>query len=139
MPSTTLESEITQKTKELCQTILGHPSTQAARSRIEAFLADEKSRAQYEGVMAKGQELQQKQQSSVTLTGKEISDFEKDRDALLRNPVARGFLDAQEELHQVHASVSQFVSKALELGRVPEESDLDSGSCGQGCGCGHSH
>ena len=137
--STTLETEITQKTKELCQTILEHPATRAARSRIETFLADEKSRAQYEGVMAKGQELQQKQQRSVALTGKEISDFEKDRDALLGNPVARAFLDAQEELHQVHTSVSQYVSKALELGRVPEDSDLESGGCGHGCGCGHSH
>ena len=139
MQSTTLESEITQKTKELCQVILEHPSTRAARGRIESFLADAKSREQYEGVMAKGQELQQKQQNSIALTGKEISDFEKDRDALLRNPVARAFLDAQEELHQVHASVSQYVSKTLELGRIPEESDLESGGCGNGCGCGHNH
>ena len=139
MHSTTLENEITQKTKELCQVILDHPSTRAALARIETFLADAKSREHYEGVMAKGQELQQKQQRSVTLTSKEISDFEKDRDALLRNPVARAFLDAQEELHQVQASVSQYVSKTLELGRVPEESDLESGGCGHGCGCGHSH
>jgi len=139
MHSTTLESEITQKTKELCQTILDHPATKAARERIDNFLADQKAREQYEGVMAKGQELQQKQQQSVALTGKEISDFEKDRDALLRNPVARAFLDAQEELHQVHTSVSQYVSKTLELGRVPEESDLESGGCGHGCGCGHNH
>ena len=139
MHSTTLESEITQKTKELCQVILEHPSTRAALGRIETFLADGKSREQYDGVMAKGQALQQKQQGSVALTAKEISDFEKDRDALLRNPVARAFLDAQEELHQVHASVSQYVSKTLELGRVPEESDLESGGCGHGCGCGHNH
>jgi cell fate (sporulation/competence/biofilm development) regulator YlbF (YheA/YmcA/DUF963 family) len=139
MQSTTLESEITRKTRELCQTILDHPDTRAALKRIENFMADAKAREQYDGVMAKGQELQQKQQQSVTLTGKEISDFEKDRDALLRNPVARGFLDAQEELHQVHASVSQYVTKTLELGRVPEESDLESGGCGHGCGCGHNH
>ena len=139
MHSTTVESEITQKTRELCQVILDHPSTRAARARIDTFLADKKSREQYEGVMAKGQELQEKQHRSVTLTGKEISDFEKDRDALLQNPVARAFLDAQEELHHVHASVSQYVSKSLELGRVPEDSDLESGGCGQGCGCGHGH
>jgi hypothetical protein len=29
------------------------------------------------------------------------------------------------------------VSKTFELGRVPEESDMESGSCGSGCGCHH--
>ena len=137
MHSTTLENEITQKTKELCQVILDHPSTRAALARIETFLADAKSREHYEGVMAKGQELQQKQQRSVTLTSKEISDFEKDRDALLRNPVARAFLDAQEELHQVQESIHKYVNKTLELGRLPSEQEMESSSCGQGCSCGH--
>jgi cell fate (sporulation/competence/biofilm development) regulator YlbF (YheA/YmcA/DUF963 family) len=139
MQTTTQETEITLKTKELCQTILDHPATRAARERIERFLADDQSRTQYEGVIAKGQALQQKQQKSVALTGQEISEYEKDRDALLRNPVARGFLDAQEELHQVHASVNQYVSRTLELGRVPAETELESGECGHGCGCGHGH
>ena len=134
----TEETPITLKTKELCQAILDQPNLRSARQRIEAFLADEKSKAQYDGVMAKGQALQQKQQRSVPLTGDEISSFEKDRDALLKNPVARGFLDAQEELHSVHESVNQYVSKTLELGRLPTEADLE-GSCGHGCGCGHNH
>ena len=83
--------------------------------------------------------MQEKQQRSVTLKGEEISAFEKDRDALLQNPVARGFLDAQEELHQVHASINHYVTKTLELGRMPTEADFDSGECGHGCGCGHGH
>jgi hypothetical protein len=60
---------------------------------------------------------------------------------LLRNPVARGFIDAQEELQQVQRSVHQYVSKTLELGRLPTEEELDGGGCcGEnhgGCGCGH--
>ena len=139
MQTTTEESQITLKTKELCQAILDQPGLRAARERIEKFMTDEKARAQYDGVMAKGQALQQKQQRSVPLTGDEISSFEKDRDALLKNPVARGFLDAQEELHQVHETVNQYVSKTLELGRLPSETDFESGSCGHGCGCGHNH
>jgi len=138
MQTTTQESQITLKTKELCQALLEQPNLRSARQRIEDFMADEKARAQYDGVMAKGQALQQKQQRSVPLTGDEISAFEKDRDALLKNPVARGFLDAQEELHQAHESVNQYVTKTLELGRLPTEADLES-SCGHGCGCGHNH
>jgi hypothetical protein len=41
----------------------------------------------------------------------------------------------------VHQSINQFVSKTLELGRMPTEADFESegGGCGDGCGCGHSH
>jgi cell fate (sporulation/competence/biofilm development) regulator YlbF (YheA/YmcA/DUF963 family) len=111
-----------------------------ARDRIQAFVADEKARVQYEGLMAKGQALQMKQQRSEQLSGDEISAFENERETLLKNPVARGFLEAQEEMHHVHQSINQFVSKTLELGRMPTEADFESeGSCGDGCGCGHSH
>ena len=134
------DSAINEKTRELCQTILDQPQMRSARQRIETFVADEKAREQYEGLMAKGQALQQKQQRSQQLTGEEISQFEKEREALLSNPVARGFLEAQEEMHHVHQSINQFVSKTLELGRMPTPADFESEeSCGSGCGCGHNH
>jgi len=139
---TTQDSVITEKTRELCQAILDQPNLRSARQRIDSFVADDKARAQYEGLMAKGQALQQKQQRSQQLTGEEISAFEKDREALLNNPVARGFLEAQEELHHVHQSINQYVSKTLELGRIPTEADFEDehGSCGHdSCGCGHNH
>jgi len=138
MQTTTQEDAITQKTRELCQAILDQPELRAARQQIEKFAADSKTREQYEGLVAKGEVLQQKQQRSQSLSPDEINAFEKDRDALLSNPIARGFLDAQEQLHNVHASISQYVGKTLELGRIPTASDLDSG-CGDGCGCGHNH
>ena len=138
MQPTTQEDTITQKTKELCQAILDQPELRAARQQIEKFTADSKTREQYEGLVAKCEVLQQKQQRSQQLSPDEINAFEKDRDALLSNPVARGFLDAQEQLHSVHASISQYVGKTLELGRIPTASDLDAG-CGDGCGCGHNH
>jgi|SRR5581483_6543129 len=135
---TMTESSITQKTKELCQAILDQAELRAARQRIQTFIADEKARTQYESVMARGQALQQKQQQSQPLSGDEISGFEKERDALLSNPVARGFLEAQEELHNVHDAINQYVSKTLELGRLPTDKEMENG-CGDGCGCGHNH
>src|ERR1041385_5389681 len=138
MQTTTEESVITQKTKELCEAILAQPEIRSAFQRIETFGADNKSRAQYDSVMAKGQALHEKQHRSQQLTQDEISSFEKDRDALLANPVARGFLEAQDQLQDVHKSVSKYISKTLELGSLPTEADLEEhGSCGSGCGCGH--
>jgi len=111
---------------------------QALRQSIDNFMADEQTRAQYDGLIAKGQAMQEKQQQSVPLSGEEISDFEQHRDSLLKNPVARGFLDAQQELHEVQESIHKYVSKTIELGRLPSEEELSSGCCGNdGCGCGH--
>ena len=138
MTSTIEETVITQKTRELCQAILDEPSVKAMRQRIDSFMADEKTREQYDGLVAKGQALQQKQQSALPLSSEEISDFEQHRDTLLKNPVATGFLDAQEELHQVQDSIHKYVSKTIELGRLPSEEELGEGCCGHdGCGCGH--
>jgi cell fate (sporulation/competence/biofilm development) regulator YlbF (YheA/YmcA/DUF963 family) len=133
------ETPVLRKTKELCQTILEQPNMKSIRERIDAFMGDENSRNQYENVVNKGQALQQKQQQAERLTGEEIADFEKQRDQLLQNPVARGFLDAQEELHEVKHSIHQYVNKTLELGRIPSEADMQEGCGHGGCGCGHSH
>ena len=136
MESTTVESTLMEKTRELCQAILDEPSIRSIRSRIDTFMNDEQARGQYEQVVNKGQALQEKQQNAQPLTGEEIADFEGDRDALLNNPVARGFLDAQEELRNVQNSVSKFVNKTFELGRMPTEEDINEG-CGHGCSCSH--
>ena len=136
--STIEETSITRKTRELCQAILDEPSVKASRERIDAFMSNEKAREQYDGLVAKGQALQQKQQLSMELTGEEIADFERHRDTVLNNPVARGYLEAQEEMHEIQHSVQRYVKKTLELGRMPSEEDLEEG-CGHGCGCGHNH
>src|SRR5205814_1475629 len=128
---------VQEKTRELCETILSEPSVLAIRQRIDTFMADEKARGQHETVISKGQALQEKQQRSLPLSGEEISEFEREREALLANPVSRGFLDAQEELQQIQESIQQHVAKTLELGRVPGAEDLEGGSCGHGCGCHH--
>ena len=138
MEATIEETAITRKTRELCQMILDEPSMQALRQRIDTFMADEQTKTQYDGLIAKGQALQEKQQQSQTLSGEEISEFEQHRDSLLKNPVASGFLDAQQELHQVQESIQKYVSKTIELGRLPSEDELCSGGCGDhDCGCGH--
>jgi cell fate (sporulation/competence/biofilm development) regulator YlbF (YheA/YmcA/DUF963 family) len=100
-------------------------------------MGDEKARGQYENLVTKGQALQEKEQMSAPLSREEINDFEKQREAVFNNPVARNFLDAQEELQNVQATIQQYVNKTLELGRMPTDEDLSGGGCGHGCGCHH--
>jgi cell fate (sporulation/competence/biofilm development) regulator YlbF (YheA/YmcA/DUF963 family) len=137
MTTQTEENVILEKTKALCQTIVDHPTMTTIRRQIDTFLSDPNARGQYESVMSKGQALQEKQSKGGQLDGAEIADFEKHRDELLNNPVARGFLDAREELHEIQHSIQKYVSKTLELGRVPTADDLEDHSCGDGCGCHH--
>jgi cell fate (sporulation/competence/biofilm development) regulator YlbF (YheA/YmcA/DUF963 family) len=135
---TTLEnSTIAVKMKELCQAILDQSDFQNIRQRIDTFMADENAKAQYRELSEKGTLLQHKQQTGMPLDGQEITDFEQKREAFLNNPVAQGFLDAQQAIHGVQESVNQYVSKTFELGRLPQKEDFDEGSCGHGCGCSH--
>jgi cell fate (sporulation/competence/biofilm development) regulator YlbF (YheA/YmcA/DUF963 family) len=138
MEMTIEDSPVIQKTKELCQAILAQPNMRSIRQRIDTFMGDNQARSQYENLVNKGESLQHKQQMSMPLTGEEVANFEKERDALMRNPIARDFLDAQEELHGVRHSVQQYVNKTLELGRLPTEEEMN-GCCGGhgGCGCSH--
>ena len=136
METATEDSVIIQKTRELCQAILEQPEFVALRRDLDAFLNDEAAKLQYQIVSEKGGALQHKQQTGGMLTAEEIADFEGARDAMVNNPVARGFLDAQQEIHRVQESVGQYVSKTFELGRLPTTEDFGSG-CGPSCGCSH--
>lgn len=128
---------VLEKTRELCAALAAEPGIISIRQRINAFIQDDRSREQYETLMATGQRLQEKQQRAQPLSAEEIEEFERQRDALLANPIARGFLEAQDELHSLQDSIHQHITKTLELGRVPEPEDFEDGSCGPGCGCGH--
>jgi cell fate (sporulation/competence/biofilm development) regulator YlbF (YheA/YmcA/DUF963 family) len=128
---------VLQKTKELCQAILDQPAMASARLSVSAFLDDERARTQYQDVMTRSEELQRTQQSGLPLSPEELSAFEDSRHQLMSNPVARSFLDAQEQMRQVHQTVNEYVGKTLELGRLPTSEDFHSECCGDGCACEH--
>lgn len=130
---------IETKTKDLCEAILEQIKTDGIRTRIDTFLSDATARSAYETLMSKGHALQEKQHSGQTLEPAEIAAFEKDRDALLKNPVATGFLDAQEEMHGIQECVQKRIAKTIELGRIPTAEDLSAGGCCGGGGHGHDH
>jgi len=134
---TTTQDSVQQKTRELCQAIVEQPEFQEMRRHVEAFLSDESAKTLYQSVMEKGELLQHKQNMAAPISNDEIAAFEKDRDALVKNPVARGFLDARQQMQKVQESVGQYVAMTFELGRLPTDEDMNGGSCGEGCGCHH--
>jgi cell fate (sporulation/competence/biofilm development) regulator YlbF (YheA/YmcA/DUF963 family) len=131
----TKETLVIQKTRELCQTIVDQPEFQDIRRRIDTFMADEEAKNCYQSVVEKGELLQHKQQMGVPLSSDEVAVFEKERETLVNNPIARDFLEAQQDMQKVQASVGQYVAKTFELGRAPTDEDFSSGCCDSGCGC----
>jgi len=135
MTMTAEDSSILDKTKELCQSILDHPDFQSIRRDIDTFMGNDGAKEQYQALVEKSEELNHKQQQGVRLTQDEITAFETQRERVVSNPVASNFIKAQQEVHGIQESVNKYLSKTLELGRVPTAEDLDGGSCGSGCGC----
>jgi cell fate (sporulation/competence/biofilm development) regulator YlbF (YheA/YmcA/DUF963 family) len=128
---------IALKTRELCQTIVDEPLFRDIRERLDAFMADSDAQAQYQELNELGSRLQQKQQMGVSTEGLEYEQFESKRVAFLNNPVAAGFLDAQESIYKVRETVTRHVMRTFELGRLPNAEDLNSCGCGSSSGCGH--
>ncbi len=137
MQNTLQHDVVIEKTRELCESIVNQPEFQSMRVRIDSFIGDQAAQIQYQAVVQKGDALSHKQQMGMPLDEKEINDFETHREALLLNPIAREFIEAQEEMHKIQKSVVDYVSKTLQLGRVPAADELDGGGCGSGCGCHH--
>ncbi len=135
--TTQIDDAVRQKTLELCEAIVQQPQFQNIRRRVDSFMADTEAQKLYESLSQKGRALHDKQHQGLPLDAREIAAFESERQVLFDNPVARGFIDAQEEMHDMQQGVHQFVNKTFELGRVPAEDDLESCSCGEGCGCHH--
>lgn len=125
---------VLEKTVELCEVLASHPAFVALRHDIDAFMQNEEAMRLYRDLAEKSQQLTFKQSTGAGLTQDEIASFEQQRQTLLGNEVARGFVEAQEQLHRVQQTVSRYINKTIELGRVPGPEDF--GTCGHGCSCG---
>ncbi|HEY6169949.1 MAG TPA: YlbF family regulator [Verrucomicrobiae bacterium] len=136
MTATDQATDLTQKTRDLCQAIVDLPNFSELKQRIDAFMADELVKFQFQMVSDRGSLLQMKQNSAAMINDEEIAEFNKLRDELMANPIAKNFLEAQNEVARIQESVNKYLSKTFELGRTPTAEDLDDGSCcSSGCGC----
>lgn len=137
METTVQISPVDEKIRELCQAIMERPDFSDLRRRIDAFMADEKVKYEYQMLNDTGSLLQQKQQNGIEITEEEIGRFEALRDSFTKNPVATEFMDAQQEVSRIQEGILKHVQKTLELGRVPTADDMNDGGCcnNHGCGC----
>ena len=132
----TQDSPVIEKTKELCQTLLEQSVFSEIRNGIETFNADEALREQYNSLYSRQEGLQEKHGRGESLSDEEVEEFERDREALMANEAARNFMDAQQAMHKLQQTISQYVMLTFRLGRVPTDDDFPKTGCGPNCGCG---
>ncbi len=128
------DSRILQKSLELCQAITQEPDFASLKAQLDAFLADESLKFQYQQLNEMGRMLQMKQGAGEELSPEETSQFETVREELVGNPIAQGFFEAQQQLQQLHQFVGRVLDKTFELGQAPTYEDVHDGSCGN-CDC----
>lgn len=134
-------SSIASKTTELCEQITQDPNFKKLHADVEQFLGDDAAKLQYQNVHQTGEALHGKQQAGIEIDSEEIKNFEDLRDALLTNPIAADFINAQRSLEAMQKEISSYLNITFELGRVPsreevEEANNAGGCCGGGgCGC----
>jgi len=140
MLTTDRKSAVIQKTEELCQAVVDQPSFQQLKESVDRFQEDPEAQMLYRSLVDKQDRLQNKQQRGLQLTDEEVRDFEQERDNLFAHPVAKAFIDAQQQIQKVHDSITRYLNKTFELGRVPSEEEARAFGCcggggGGGCGC----
>ena len=134
----TKETPIIEKARELCQTIVDQPRFAELLKAMDTFVGNDAARSLYDEVCTLQDRLVAKQEGGETLTDAEIDEFEGKRDALMENSVAHDFMGARQEIQTLQQTITRYVTKTFDLGRVPLEEELESsgGCCGGGCGGG---
>ncbi|MBX7211824.1 MAG: YlbF family regulator [Verrucomicrobiaceae bacterium] len=133
----TENSTIEKRIQDLCEAIVADAEIQSAREQAEAFLADEEAVALYRDMASLGRSLHHKQHHGEEPTAIETSRYTDLQNRCDAHPLISAFMEAQDVLGEVAELVNRYVSRTLESGAVPSESDVRSGGCGEGCGCHH--
>ncbi len=134
MDTNAKESGIVLRTQELCQAVVEQSDFQSLKAKLDAFMSDELLKFKYQQLNDLGNLLYMKRDNGAEIREEEVVQFETMREELLGNQVVQGFMEAQQQLQQLHQIVGRFLDKTFELGRRPEFEDVHDGSCcGGGC------
>ncbi|MES2708046.1 MAG: YlbF family regulator [Verrucomicrobiota bacterium] len=134
--------DLGDKIRELCEALVADENVIAARQRVERFLGDPAATASYARLVEKSEELQRKEMGGTAISEEEGKAFEDLRRSTLTEPAVQSFMEARGMLQEMESFIMAYVSRTLELGRIPRENELTSGGgggggggCGEGCGC----
>jgi cell fate (sporulation/competence/biofilm development) regulator YlbF (YheA/YmcA/DUF963 family) len=122
--NTTLTPEILSATTALCDAIANAQPVVAAKARIGLFFQNPEASKLFEEVNSYGEELRNKHLAGMPPTEEEIAHFDELREAVVKNDLARGFLEARGTIESICQLISRHVGLAIDLGRAPTEEEV---------------
>jgi cell fate (sporulation/competence/biofilm development) regulator YlbF (YheA/YmcA/DUF963 family) len=128
---------------DLCEAILAQDGVISARREVDTFFDNAEASQKYTSLAQLGSALHRKQHGGEVITDAEERQYQKLHTEAMADAAVLGFLQAKEGLENIQSMVNAYVSKTIELGRVPEADDFQSsggccggsGGSGGGCGC----
>ena len=135
------KADLGDKIRELCEALLEDDNVVAARERVAGFMNDPAATAGYAKLAGLSEQLQRKEMAGEAITEEEGKAFEDLRKSTLSEPAVQSFMEARGMLQEIESFIMAYVSRTLELGRIPRENELvanqggGGGGCGEGCGC----
>ncbi len=133
------KADLGDKIRELCEALLEDDNVVAARERVAGFMNDPAATTGYAKLAELSEQLQRKEMAGEAISEEEGQAFEDLRKVTLSEPAVQEFMQARGMLQEIESFIMAYVSRTLELGRIPRENELTSqqggGSCGEGCGC----
>ena len=134
------KADLGDKIRELCEALLEDDNVVAARERVAGFMNNPAATAGYAKLVELSEQLQRKEMAGEAIGEEEGKAFEALRRATLSEPPVQAFMEARGMLQEIESFIMAYVSRTLELGRIPKESELvaqqsGGGGCGEGCGC----
>lgn len=136
---TTLDlTSVEEKAREFCGFVVEQEAYRDAWKDIEAFLDDEEAKAVYRNWQEKGSEMHRREHQGIVPSLDEVEQLEGLKAAVLANPVAANFMEAEGYMNRVFSVVTKLLQKTLQTGQVPSEEEMSEGGCcggHGGCGC----
>lgn len=142
--NTSLNPDIVRLTQELCNALAQDQKVISAKARIGLFFQNAEATKLFQEVNSYGEELRNKHLAGMPPTEEEISKFDKLREAVVSNELARGFLESRQQIDEILGTISQFIGMSIDLGRAPSLEEVEearkqsmssSSCCGGDCGC----
>ena len=154
MATTTLTPELVELTRTLANAFAQSQKVVAAKARIGLFYQNAEATDLFRKVNEYGEELRNKHLAGMPPSEEDISKFDSLRQAVVDNPLCKGYLEARQELETLLSTVNQYLCLAIDQGHAPTDEEvaesmnqqMSACSCGGNCGgdcdscdgsCGH--
>ncbi len=149
MNNNVLDDQIRTATEALCNILAQDQTVVSSKAKIGLFFQNPDATKLFEEVNSYGEELRNKHLAGMPPTEEEIAKFDALRESVIKNDVARGFLEARQSIDGILQTVNQYLGMSIDLGRAPTPAEVEeaqkqamssscgcSGNCSDDCDCG---